>query len=406
LPDRRGLGPPLAGAQRLGNPGRRPAALPPRMAAQARLDARLPPFRNGRARSVRSGGLIGEVNRFGPGRHGDTLLFEVAVTIPLPDPGGQAEIMFVLVPNLMFHPWDHCGSPLRPPQARERTATARSSCARCNRVRDRPGAVETRWRSVQSPAMANPEGLPPETMAAQFGVGKLARHLFVCLGPTAPTRPRAADVGLPQAAAEGAEPGRQDGPCFRTRCDCLRVCIAGPVAVVYPEGAWYRDVTPENAERIIQEHLIERAGRRGPVLRARRAATRVSVRVEERPPGAADFLVCHGAGSGGVFFFNLVPPPPRPCGADPVPNGRGLGPSEYTRPPRSGGTDKNVLPTSWPLAMERHIHSFDRLRPPVRLPPRRSVWQQDTDGCWRSPASTGSRSSIFRPSVGTLSRSG
>ena len=78
-------------------------------------------------------------------------------------------------------------------------------------------------------------------------------HLLVCRGPRCSAR--GSDETYRALVMALVESGLTDEDVLMAQTGCLFPCNHGPVAVVYPEGAWYGPVAPADASRIVAEHL-------------------------------------------------------------------------------------------------------------------------------------------------------
>jgi sirohydrochlorin ferrochelatase/(2Fe-2S) ferredoxin len=81
----------------------------------------------------------------------------------------------------------------------------------------------------------------------------LTKHVLVC------TNADCADRGSLQLLAELRRLIKEEGrhaDIKVTRTLCMGRCGEGPTVAVYPDGIWYRGVTPADAQELVDEHLL------------------------------------------------------------------------------------------------------------------------------------------------------
>jgi (2Fe-2S) ferredoxin len=97
----------------------------------------------------------------------------------------------------------------------------------------------------------------PDRKAKKLRLGTLRAHVLVCGAEKCAAKAeqkRAVKSLRKQLKERGL--AKSKGGVMCTEVGCLQICGGGPIAVVWPDGTWYRDATAENLERILEKHIL------------------------------------------------------------------------------------------------------------------------------------------------------
>jgi (2Fe-2S) ferredoxin len=91
---------------------------------------------------------------------------------------------------------------------------------------------------------------------------RFERHLFVCVNVRAEDSPRGCCAGKgSEAIAKALKIKAYDhglkGRIRVNKAGCLDACEEGVAAVLYPEGVWYRGITLDDVDEIVERTLLK-----------------------------------------------------------------------------------------------------------------------------------------------------